>query len=74
MRFSVRQTWSFAFYLRTKQNVAADARSLRPRVGERIEIQPGMTATVEIKTGKNTVLGYLLKPISKTFGDSMGER
>ncbi len=55
-------------------NVAADARSLRPRVGERIEIQPGMTATVEIKTGKNTVLGYLLKPISKTFGDSMGER
>ena len=55
-------------------NVTADARSLRPRVGERIEIQPGMTATVEIKTGKNTVLGYLLKPISKTFGDSMGER
>jgi adhesin transport system membrane fusion protein len=55
-------------------NVTADARSLRPRVSERIEIQPGMTATVEIKTGKNTVLGYLLKPISKTFGDSMGER
>lgn len=55
-------------------NVTADARSLRPRVGERIEIQPGMTAIVEIKTGKNTVLGYLLKPISKTFGDSMGER
>lgn len=55
-------------------NVTADARSLRPRVGEAIEIQPGMTATVEIKTGKNTVLGYLLKPISKTFGESMGER
>lgn len=55
-------------------NVVADARSLRPRVGEKIEIQPGMTATVEIKTGKNTVLGYLLKPISKTFGESMGER
>ncbi|MBE1525960.1 adhesin transport system membrane fusion protein [Sphingopyxis sp. OAS728] len=55
-------------------NVTADARSLRPRARENIEIQPGMTATVEIKTGKNTVLGYLLKPISKTFGDSMGER
>lgn len=55
-------------------NVTADARSLRPRVGEAIEIQPGMTATVEIKTGKNTVLGYLMKPISKTFGESMGER
>lgn len=55
-------------------NVTADARSLRPRAREKIEIQPGMTATVEIKTGKNTVLRYLLKPISKTFGDSMGER
>jgi len=55
-------------------NVTADARSLRPRTDEKIEIQPGMTAIVEIKTGKNTVLGYLLKPISKTFGDSMGER
>lgn len=55
-------------------NVTADARSLRPRAGEKIEIQPGMTATVEIKTGRNTVLRYLLKPISKTFGDSMGER
>jgi len=55
-------------------NVTADARSLHPRVGEAIEIQPGMTAIVEIKTGKNTVLGYLLKPISKTFGESMRER
>lgn len=55
-------------------NVTADARSLRPRAREKIEIQPGMTATVEIKTGKNTVLRYLLKPISKTFGESMGER
>jgi len=55
-------------------NVTADARSLRPRVGEAIEIQPGMTATVEIKTGKNTVLGYLMKPISKTFDESMNER
>lgn len=55
-------------------NVTADARSLRPRAGEKVEIQPGMTATVEIKTGKNTVLRYLLKPISKTISDSMGER
>lgn len=55
-------------------NVTADARSLRPRAGEKVEIQPGMTATVEIKTGKNTVLRYLLKPISKTLSDSMGER
>lgn len=42
--------------------------------GEKIEIQPGMTATVEIQTGKNTVFRYLAKPITKTFGDAMKER
>ena len=39
-----------------------------------LPILPGMTTTVEIKTGKNTILNYLLKPITKTFVESMGER
>lgn len=39
-----------------------------------IDIQPGMTATVEIKTGQKTVLHYLTKPITKTLSESMGER
>ncbi len=41
---------------------------------ERIDIQPGMTAMVEIKTGSNTVLHYLTKPITKTMSESLGER
>ncbi len=41
---------------------------------ERIEIQPGMTATVEIRTGKQTVWRYLTKPITKTLSESLGER
>jgi len=41
---------------------------------ERIEIQPGMTALVEIKTGQKSVLQYLTKPITKTLNESMGER
>jgi propanediol dehydratase small subunit len=36
--------------------------------------QPGMTATIEAKTGHNTVLKYLLKPVIKTLNESMGER
>jgi adhesin transport system membrane fusion protein len=44
------------------------------RNAERIVIQPGMTGTVEINTGKKTVLHYLTKPITKTFSESMGER
>lgn len=41
---------------------------------ERIEIQPGMTAMVEIKTGSNTVLKYLTKPVTKTMRESLSER
>lgn len=41
---------------------------------ERIDVQPGMTAVAEIKTGKKTVLQYLTKPITKTISESMGER
>jgi adhesin transport system membrane fusion protein len=55
-------------------HIRASARAMKPRTDEVITIQPGMTATAEIKTGKNTVLGYLLKPISKTFSESLGER
>ncbi|MEN7430994.1 HlyD family type I secretion periplasmic adaptor subunit [Chromobacterium sp. TRC.1.1.SA] len=42
--------------------------------GKLIELQPGMTAQVDIKTGTRTVLQYLTKPITKTLLDSMGER
>jgi adhesin transport system membrane fusion protein len=55
-------------------HVSVDTGMLRPRPNEKIEIQPGMTATVEIKTGRNTVLNFLLKPITKTVSDSFGER
>lgn len=44
------------------------------RAAKRMEIQPGMTAAVEIKTGTNTVWKYLTKPITKTLGESLGER
>ena len=47
---------------------------MHPPRGEVVELQPGMTATAEIKTGKNTVLNFLMKPITKTLSDSMGER
>lgn len=41
---------------------------------ERIEILPGMTATVEVATGKKSLLRYLTKPITKTLSESLGER
>ncbi len=56
-------------------HVSVDTSPMKPHLpGERIEIQPGMTASVEIQTGDNTVLRYLMKPITKTFSESMTER
>lgn len=42
--------------------------------GARLDIQPGMTASVEIKTGSKTVWQYLTKPVTKTLSEAMGER
>lgn len=54
--------------------VRSDGRRFSARPDENLEIQPGMTATIEIKTGQRTVLQYLLKPVVKTLGQSLGER
>ena len=42
--------------------------------GKKLEILPGMTAQVDIKTSDRTVLNYLLKPLRKTLSESFGER
>ncbi|MBS0287644.1 MAG: HlyD family type I secretion periplasmic adaptor subunit [Proteobacteria bacterium] len=42
--------------------------------GERLQIIPGMSATVDILTGQKTVLEYLLKPIIKAKKNAMRER
>lgn len=56
-------------------NLDVDIREMRPKdPGEVIAIQPGMTLTAEIKTGRNTVFRYLTKPILKTVSESMTER
>jgi membrane fusion protein, adhesin transport system len=56
-------------------HIQVDTSPMKPHLaGERIEIQPGMTALAEIQTGRNTVWKYLTKPINKTMGEAMTER
>lgn len=56
-------------------NLSVDASKLRPRRGgDRIALQPGMTATAEIITGESTVFRYLTKPILKTSSEALSER
>lgn len=44
------------------------------RNGQTLNIIPGMVASVDILTGKKTVMEYLLKPFVKTLKSSMRER
>ena len=59
------------FYYLVKLRTKKNAITYR---GESLPIMPGMTATVDILTGKKTVLDYLLKPILKAQQNAMRER
>jgi adhesin transport system membrane fusion protein len=58
-------------YYRVKAIIQGD--TLNKRSSE-INVRPGMTATVDIKTGNRSVLSILMKPIVKTLNESLGER
>jgi adhesin transport system membrane fusion protein len=53
--------------------VLTDQAYLETKDGKQHPIMPGMMATAEIKTGRNTVMNYLLKPLRKA-GEAMRER
>ncbi|MBZ9917119.1 MULTISPECIES: HlyD family type I secretion periplasmic adaptor subunit [unclassified Mesorhizobium] len=53
--------------------VATD-RSTLTRDGKTYSIIPGMICSVDIKTGRKTILTYLLKPINKAREEAMSER
>lgn len=54
--------------------VRATDKRFSARPNETLDIQPGMTGTVEIKTGSRTVFKYITKPITKTLDNALGER
>jgi adhesin transport system membrane fusion protein len=60
-------------YYRVKVAIAEKDFKGSERISD-IEVRPGMTATVDIQTGKRSVLSYLLKPVTKTFTEAFGER
>ncbi len=61
------QEYFYLVKLRTNQN------SLEYR-GETLPIIPGMVASVDIITGKKTIMQYLLKPILKAKDNALRER
>jgi len=57
----------YLIYLRTDKNFIDSSKG-------QLNIIPGMTATVDILTGKKSVLDYLLKPILKAKNEALRER
>lgn len=57
-----------------RMRVRTTGRQFSGRPQANLDILPGMTATVEVMTGRKTVLQYLTKPIAKTMSESLGER
>ncbi|WP_296739357.1 HlyD family type I secretion periplasmic adaptor subunit [Mesorhizobium sp.] len=52
----------------------ATEKSTLTRNGKSYSIIPGMICSVDIKTGRKTILNYLLKPINKARQEAMSER
>lgn len=64
---TVTDTKGNAFYI-------CRVRTLKPNLGENLPIMPGMVAEVDIKTGKKTILSYLLKPVLRAKTHALTER
>ena len=58
-------------YYKVNIRIAKDQEN--PKVNA-MEIKPGMTAGIDIRTGTRNLLTYLLKPVIKTLGTSLNER
>jgi adhesin transport system membrane fusion protein len=54
--------------------VSVNSKNFSGNSNKLLEIQPGMSTTIEVKTGSHSVLSYLVKPVIKTLSESMGER
>ncbi|MGE4444595.1 MAG: HlyD family type I secretion periplasmic adaptor subunit [Candidatus Altimarinota bacterium] len=60
------------FYFRVQ--IELDNKELTAKNGKKIELTPGMSASIDIITGERTVFDYLTKPIVKTISESFQER
>ena len=55
-------------------HVTPEYTPVRTTTGQTLEIVPGMTAQVDIRTGHRSLMDVLLKPLRKTLQESFGER
>lgn len=62
-------------YYRAQIKVDPERSKLQPNPKfANLALKPGMTATVDIRTGQRSVLKYLIKPVYKAFSGALNER
>lgn len=57
-----------------KAKIRIKEKEFRNKFANQIQVNPGMTVTVDIKTGTRTVFEYITKPITKTISESLSEK
>lgn len=60
-------------YYRAQVRRDADKVGTNPKLAD-VTLKPGMTATVDIRTGSRSVLQYLAKPVFRAFRGALNER
>ncbi|MDQ7076063.1 MAG: HlyD family efflux transporter periplasmic adaptor subunit [Gammaproteobacteria bacterium] len=55
-------------------HIVPDSNPVTTTTGKVLEVLPGMTTQVDIRTGDRTLMNFLLKPLRKTLSESFGER
>ncbi len=60
-------------YYRGRVRISSEAAARNPKLAA-LDLRPGMTASVDIRTGQRSVLAYLIKPLARAFGGAMTER
>lgn len=60
-------------YYRAQVRRDVDKVKTNPKLAD-VTLKPGMTATVDIRTGSRSVLQYLAKPVFKAFHGALNER
>ncbi len=60
-------------YYRARARVNSNAEEANPKFAD-LQLRPGMTATVDIRTAKRTVLQFMAKPILRAFSGALSQR
>lgn len=61
---------SMSYY---RARIQLDRKQVNPMLAK-VELKPGMTSTIDIKTQSRSVMRYLMKPVIKTFAGALNER